>query len=145
MWSPHLLKDNDLLENVQRRFTKRLRGMHYLSYNERLIKLNIERLEARRLRTDSITTYKIIFGLIKCTNISKFTDNAIETRGHRFKLIKPNCNCDDSVRKYCFSCRAVNLWNNLPAETTNFSSIFSFKNSLNYSHFDKLCIGNSIY
>jgi len=68
VWSPHLLKDIDLLENVQRRFTKRLRGMHNLSYNERLLKLNIERLEARRLRTDAITTYKIIFGLIKCTN-----------------------------------------------------------------------------
>jgi hypothetical protein len=142
VWSPHLLKDIDLLENVQRRFTKRLRGMYNLSYNERLLKLNIERLEARRLRTDTITTYKIIFGLIKCTNFFKFLDNAIETRGHMYKLLKPNCKCD--VRKYCFSCRAVNLWNNLPAETTNFSSIVAFKNSLNYSHFDKLCIGNSV-
>jgi hypothetical protein len=117
--------------------------MHNLSYNERLLQLNIERLEARRLRTDAVTTYKVVFGLIKCTNFFKLSDNAIETRGHMYKLQTPYCNCD--TRKYCFSCRAVKLWNNLPAETTNFTSIFAFKNSLNYSYFDKLCIGNSVF
>ena len=138
-----LVEGHRLLENVQRRFTKRLRGMYDLSYNERLQRLNIERLEARRLRTDTVTAYKIIFGLIKCNNFFSLSDCPIETRGHSYKLIQPNCNNDS--RKYCFASRVVKLWNNLPAETTNFTSLFAFKNSLNYSYFDKLCIGHSVF
>ena len=125
VWSPHLLKDIDLLENVQRRFTKRLRGMFNLRYNERLLRLKIERLEARRLRTDTVTAYKIIFGSIKCNNFFKVSNCPIdiETRGHGYKLIQPNCNND--ARKYCFASRVVKLWNNLPAETTKCTSIFA--------------------
>jgi len=33
IWSPSLVRDTEQLEKVQRRFTKRLRGMKSLSYN----------------------------------------------------------------------------------------------------------------
>ena len=36
VWSPHLLKDINLIERVQHRFTKRLPGMYGMSYNDRL-------------------------------------------------------------------------------------------------------------
>jgi len=35
----------ELIEKVQRRFTKRLEGLSELSYNDRLKSLNLERLE----------------------------------------------------------------------------------------------------
>jgi len=41
IWSPSLKRDIDLIEKVQRRFTKRLRGLKDLSYTERLLRLNI--------------------------------------------------------------------------------------------------------
>jgi len=36
LWSPQHRKDTDLLELVQRRATKMIQGMEYLSYEERL-------------------------------------------------------------------------------------------------------------
>ena len=64
VWSPRLLQDIRAVEAIQRRFTKRLVGMHQLSYNERLDKLQLESLESRRLKADLIMTFKIIFKLI---------------------------------------------------------------------------------
>jgi ribonuclease P/MRP protein subunit RPP40 len=56
-------KDIDLLEKVQRRFTKRLPGFKHLSYLEGLAKLNLKTLEARRLLIDLCLYYKIVKGL----------------------------------------------------------------------------------
>ena len=50
---------------VQRHFTKRLKGLSELSYDDRLKLLNLERLEIRRLRFDLLCCYKIIFGLMR--------------------------------------------------------------------------------
>jgi hypothetical protein len=37
VWSPHKLTDIDRLEDVQRYFTKRLSGLWYKSYKQRLV------------------------------------------------------------------------------------------------------------
>ena len=46
--------------------------MSNLSYYSRLKELNLESLELRRLRTDLLTVYKILFGLLndkqRCTD-----------------------------------------------------------------------------
>ena len=44
-WSPYYKKDKELLENVQRRFTKMIKGMKGKSYEKRLQKLNLWSLE----------------------------------------------------------------------------------------------------
>jgi len=58
--------DIELIEKVQRRFTKRLRGLRNLSYCDRLIKLGLCTLELRRLHLDLLYCSKIVFGLVKC-------------------------------------------------------------------------------
>ena len=53
-WSPHLKHDIELIEQVQRRFTKRLSGLSGYSYDERLKLLNIHSLQYRRIWFDII-------------------------------------------------------------------------------------------
>ena len=60
VWSPSLMRDITLIEQVERRFTKRLRGYRNISYAERLRLLNLDTLEARRLKFDLIYCYKIV-------------------------------------------------------------------------------------
>ena len=61
VWNPGYLCDINKIESVQRRFTKRLKAFHSLSYVDRLKTLNTESLELRRLKTDLVTMYKILF------------------------------------------------------------------------------------
>ena len=64
VWAPVYVKDISLIEIVQRKFTKRISGMNDLSYPQRLTKLELETLEVRRLKTDSITMFKILQNII---------------------------------------------------------------------------------
>jgi len=64
IWSPSLIRDVEQVEKVQRHFSKRLLGMRCLSYDERLQKHGLPRLELRRLHVDLMFCYKIVFGLV---------------------------------------------------------------------------------
>ena len=50
VWSSHYKKDTELFEQVRRRTTKMIKGLEYLSYEERLRELGLFSLEKRRLQ-----------------------------------------------------------------------------------------------
>ena len=89
IWSPHLKQDINALEQVQRRFTKRLQGFRDLPYTERLRLLNLQLLEVRRLHFDLILCYKILFGLTSMNIDDFFEFCGTNTRGHPYKFLSP--------------------------------------------------------
>ena len=56
---PNIKKHDLLIENVQRRFTKRIIGLKNLNYEDKLKSLNLPSLEFRWTKADMIETYSI--------------------------------------------------------------------------------------
>ena len=129
VWSPCTIQDIDLIESVQRSFTKKIPELSTLSYNERLTRLNLPSLELRRLRHDLLFCYKILHGYVNGLPEKFGIKLASRTsRGHSLKLEKQAVIND--VRKYFFGVRIVNPWNALPENVINAPSIVSFKKNL---------------
>ena len=60
VWCPHLIKDRDLIEQVQRRATRLVPETKIIPYKNRLKELQLPTLNYRRQRTHIIQTFKII-------------------------------------------------------------------------------------
>jgi hypothetical protein len=135
VWSPSLKKDITAVEQVQRRFTKRLPGLKEHSYTDRLKMLNLESLELRRLHFDLLLCYQIVFGLtsLKCDDFFKLNNRSV-SRGHQHKLLKQHCR---GIRCQFFANRVVNVWNFLSPDVADFSSMSTFKRSLEYVDFSR--------
>ena len=125
--SPHLEKYITLLENVQRRATKIVKDLKNVEYPERLKRLKLTKLEDRRTRGDMILTYRLLNGLegIDYRKFFKLDDGPYNLRGHSKKLDKPRPTLD--VRKFFFSHRVIDKWNNLNEEEVTAPNTRVFK------------------
>ena len=131
VWSPLLMRNKRILEQVQCRATKLIPGLGHLPYPERLIYLGLPTLEYQRLRADMVQTYKLTHGLEKVAHDRFFTlDNTTRTRGHAFKITKLRTNT--YMYANCFRHRIVVHWNNLPAEVVEAPTLNCFKSRLNH-------------
>ena len=139
VWSPYFKCDIDAVERVQRRFTKRLPGLRFCTYAERLKKLDLVSLELHGLYIDLIMCYKIVFRLTKLDFDAFFTFSPVgSTRGLKYKLFKNRG--DVNTRKNFFSIRIVNIWNSLPSDIVDFSSLTAFTRTIELVDFSEFIL-----
>ena len=115
-----------MLERVQRRATRIIKGFKDLSYKDRLDRCELTTLKTRRDRGDMIEVYKIVNQLDNVDEEIFFKRSSeSKTRGHNFKLVKPNCRTD--IRKFSFGHRVIDERNTLPWEVVNSKNLQQFK------------------
>ena len=83
-----------------------------------------------RIWSDLLWCYKIVFGLAHVNKDEFLTLRLSSTRGHPYKLFKHFNSCSIRAMYEYFSERAVNVWNRLQPEIIDFSSLASFRRSL---------------
>jgi hypothetical protein len=120
------VRDIDILERVQRLFTRRLPGFQGLRYEDRLEKIGLASLQDRRIKKDLLMVFKILKGFVELNKDDFFQlSTAVSTRGHSLKLAVPQCNLE--VRRNFFSHRVIKYWNALPSFVVNALSPEIFK------------------
>ena len=136
IWSPTDVGSFVKLEHIQRRFTKRVRGLHNLSYEERLSRLKIPLLSCRRSFLLGCLIYKLIHNLIDMPLIEAGLQlSTSRTRASGLKLVVPRPFCTSFHNSFIF--RAVTLWNSLPYSIINCQSFFAFRTAL-YKHLSEI-------
>ena len=131
VWSPHLRKNINLIENVQRRATKLVDGFRNLTHEERLQRLKLPTLEFRRNLNDMVEIYKFFHIYDKLTIPDVFQPQSRPSRKHNYQLVSrvPR----DGARgpqTNSFYFRTIRTWNDLPSNIVESTSVPMFKLSL---------------
>ena len=138
VWHPHLKKNINQLENVQRRATKMVKGFQTVAPEERLQQLELPTLKFRREVNDMVEIYKHFHFYDQRCIPSTFNPQRRPSRKHDFQIV-PRVPRDGirGVQTNSFYYRSIKPWNELPAEVVNSTSIKSFKRSLERAWDDK--------
>jgi hypothetical protein len=127
-WRPHLKKDIEKIERVQRRATRLIEECKGMHYEARLKFCNLTTLETRVLRADLLEVYKIMNKFEGLNEGDFFVRDKRGGRGHSLKLFQKRVRLD--IAKFSFGNRVCTDWNHLPEAVVTAPSINVFKSRL---------------
>ena len=137
VWNTGYHGDLQLLESVQRRWTKQISSLKGLDYAARLRTLDLFSVQGRLLRADLIQYWKVFNGKSHISVHDLFERAPYAgTRGHCYKVFPPQPVTD--VRRRAFNVRCVSAWNSLPQHVVTATSLPCFKKALTEALGDKL-------
>jgi len=127
-WASQFKKDEELLERIQWRAPKMIRGLEHLCYEERPRELGLFSMEKRRLRGDVINAYKYLKGGCQedgARPSSVVPSDRTRGNGHELKHRKFHLNTKNN-----FPLRVMEHWNRFPRGVVQSPSLEILKTCL---------------
>ena len=130
-WSPRYKSLTDKIEQVKKRATQQVDGLRHLDYSDRLKFLDMPTLKYRRYRGDMIELWKHFNQYNVELLPTTFKPLGRPSRRHSRQLcLHRPVDGVYGVQRNSFYYRTAPIWNDLPSEVAEATSLNSFKNRL---------------
>ena len=128
LWDPHLQKDIQELEKIQRKSARFIVNDHSResSVTAMLTNLGLPKLEERRRSARLVLFHQIINGLVAIPADDILTCNSRRTRNQGY--LQPRCNT--TTYQQSFFPRTIKSWNSLPQDIKSIQTLDDFKQAL---------------